>query len=50
MIMRKWVEKMRKGMHMLIRESSVTHFLRENIKAVTEVNPCICKKSKLLYR
>ena len=28
------VEKMRKGMHMLIRESCVTHFLEENIKAV----------------
>ncbi len=33
------VEKMRNGMHMLIREYSVTHFLKENIRAVTEVNP-----------
>ena len=43
------VEKMRKGMHMLIRESSVTHFLAENIRAVTEVIRH-CKKSQLLYR
>ncbi|HWQ09985.1 MAG TPA: adenine deaminase C-terminal domain-containing protein, partial [Holophaga sp.] len=32
------VEKIRKGMYMLIRESSVTHFLAENIRAITEVN------------
>lgn len=38
------VEKMRKGMHMLIRESSVTHFLKENIKAVTEVNPYLARR------
>ncbi|MCI8293866.1 MAG: adenine deaminase [Hespellia sp.] len=38
------VEKMRKGMHMLIRESSVTHFLQENIKAVTEVNPAFARR------
>mgnify|MGYP000802434712 CR=1 FL=1 len=38
------VEKMRKGMHMLIRESSVTHFLAENIKAVTEVNPAFARR------
>ena len=38
------VEKMRKGMHMLIRESSVTHFLEENIKAVTEVNPYFARR------
>ena len=38
------VEKMRKGMHMLIRESSVTHFLEENIKAVTEVNPAFARR------
>ncbi len=38
------VEKMRKGMHMLIRESSVTHFLEENIRAVTEVNPYFARR------
>ena len=38
------VEKMRKGMHMLIRESSVTHFLKENIRAVTEVNPALARR------
>ena len=39
------VEKMRKGMHMLIRESSVTHFLKENIKAITEVNPAFARRT-----
>ncbi len=38
------VEKMRNGMHMLIRESSVTHFLEENIRAVTEVNPYFARR------
>lgn len=38
------VEKMRKGMHMLIRESSVTHFLAENMRAVTEVNPAMARR------
>ncbi len=38
------VEKMRNGMHMLIRESSVTHFLKENIKAVTQVNPALARR------
>ena len=38
------VEKMRKGMHMLIRESSVTHFLAENIRAVTEVNLALARR------
>lgn len=38
------VEKMRKGMHMLIRESSVTHFLAENIRAITEVNPAMARR------
>lgn len=38
------VEKMRNGMHMLIRESSVTHFLEENIRAVTEVNPAMARR------
>lgn len=38
------VEKMRNGMHMLIRESSVTHFLKENMRAVTEVNPAFARR------
>lgn len=38
------VEKLRKGMHMVIRESSVTHFLAENIKAVTKVNPALARR------
>ncbi len=38
------LEKMRKGMHMLIRESSVTHFLKENIRAITEVNPALARR------
>lgn len=38
------IEKMRKGMHMVIRESSVTHFLEENIRAVTEVNPALARR------
>jgi adenine deaminase len=38
------VEKMRKGMHMVIRESCVTHFLAENIRAVTEVNPALARR------
>lgn len=38
------VEKMRNGMHMLIRESCVTHFLAENIRAVTEVNPAFARR------
>jgi len=38
------VEKMRNGMHMLIRESSVTHFLEENIRAITEVNPAMARR------
>lgn len=38
------VEKMRKGMHMVIRESSVTHFLAENIRAVTEVNSAMARR------
>ena len=32
------VEKMRNGMHMLIRESTITRFMEENIRAITEVN------------
>lgn len=39
------VEKARNGMHILIRESSVTHFLKENIRAVTEVNSAIARRT-----
>lgn len=39
------VEKMRKGMHMLIRESCVTHFLAENIRGITEVNPALARRT-----
>ncbi|WP_062105526.1 adenine deaminase [Bacillus niameyensis] len=39
------VEKARKGMHVLIRESSVTNFLNENIRAVTEVNSAIGRRT-----
>lgn len=38
------VEKLRKGMHVLIRESSVTHFLKENMRAVSEVNPAFARR------
>jgi adenine deaminase len=38
------VEKLRKGMYVLIRESSVTHFLKENMRAVTEVNPAFARR------
>ena len=31
-------------MHMLIRESCVTHFLAENMRAVTEVNPYLARR------
>lgn len=30
------LEKARKGMNVVVRESSVTHFLKENIRAITE--------------
>ena len=39
------VEKMRNGMHMLIRESVVTKFLAENIRAITEVNPAFARRT-----
>lgn len=38
------VEKLRKGMYVLIRESSVTHFLAENIRALTEVIPSASRR------
>jgi adenine deaminase len=30
------LEKLRKGMHVVIRESSISHFLKENLRIVTE--------------
>ncbi|MDO1605332.1 adenine deaminase C-terminal domain-containing protein [Lactobacillus sp. YT155] len=33
------LEKVRKGLYVIIRESSVTHFLEENIKTITEDCP-----------
>ncbi len=38
------VEKLRNGMYMIIRESSVTHFLKENMRSVTEVNPAFARR------
>ncbi|MEG1858452.1 MAG: amidohydrolase family protein, partial [Pseudoflavonifractor sp.] len=38
------VEKMRNGMHMLMRESTITRFMEENIRAVTEVNPALARR------
>ncbi|APX72397.1 amidohydrolase family protein [Companilactobacillus allii] len=32
------LEKARKGLNVVVRESSVTHFLKENIRAITENN------------
>lgn len=34
-----FLEKARKGLHVVLRESSVTKFLQENIKAVTQDSP-----------
>lgn len=39
------LEKARKGMHVLIRESSVTAFMKENIRAVTEVNSAVARRT-----
>jgi len=38
------MEKIRKGMYMLIRESSVTHFLEENMRVVSELNPQVARR------
>lgn len=38
------MEKIRNGMFMLVRESSVTHFLNENLRTVTEVNPNVARR------
>lgn len=39
------LEKMRNGMNMIIRESCVTHFLAENIRAITEINPNLARRT-----
>lgn len=38
------LEKIRKGMYMLIRESSISHFLHENMKVVTHLNPRLARR------
>lgn len=38
------IEKMRNGMHMLMRESTITRFMEENIRAVTEVNGNLARR------
>ena len=38
------MEKVRKGMYVLIRESSISHFMRENLKIVTHLNPRISRR------
>src|SRR5699024_6259168 len=40
-------EQMRLRKHMLIRESSVTHFLKEKIGGVTEVTPYLARRVSL---
>ncbi|RWZ42913.1 adenine deaminase [Levilactobacillus brevis] len=40
-----FVEKARKGLHVIIRESTVTKFLKENIRAITEVAPGIARNT-----
>lgn len=38
------MEKVRKGMYVLIRESSISHFMHENLKIVTHLNPRISRR------
>ncbi|GHP13504.1 adenine deaminase [Lentilactobacillus fungorum] len=38
-----FLEKARKGLHVVIRESSVTQFLKENIRAITEGAPGVAR-------
>ena len=38
------MEKIRKGMFLLIRESSISHFLNENMKVVTHINPRVSRR------
>lgn len=38
------MEKIRKGMNVLIRESSISHFLTENIKVITQLNSRLSRR------
>lgn len=38
------MEKIRKGMNVIIRESSISHFLEENIKVITNLNPRVSRR------
>lgn len=38
------MEKVRKGMFVIIRESSISHFLEENMKIVTHLNPRVARR------
>lgn len=38
------MEKVRKGMHVLIRESSISHFLKENVKIITHLNSRLSRR------
>lgn len=38
------MEKIRKGMNVIIRESSISHFLEENIKVITHLNPQVARR------
>ncbi|WP_434778822.1 adenine deaminase [Neisseria sp. Ec49-e6-T10] len=38
------MEKVRKGMYVLIRESSISHFMKENMKIVTHLNPRLARR------
>ena len=44
MTMSKPWKKIRKGMFLLIRESSISHFLNENMKVVTHINPRVARR------
>lgn len=38
------MEKIRKGMNVIIRESSISHFLTENVKVITHLNPRVARR------
>ncbi|WVD62252.1 adenine deaminase C-terminal domain-containing protein [Orbus mooreae] len=38
------MEKIRKGMNVIIRESSISHFLEENVKVITHLNPRLSRR------
>ncbi|WP_392567057.1 adenine deaminase C-terminal domain-containing protein [Utexia brackfieldae] len=38
------MEKIRKGMNVIIRESSISHFLTENVKVITHLNPRVSRR------